>query len=305
MISMCSGSNTWSQPPLKMKLARTPDDDGLSFSDFEPPPDQFMFVSDLGQRDETPAVPSAESSTLSGQSQQQDFSSAASVASFAGGPLYPPQPSFTATNIDDMHTHDALDGSWMLPLQTRFDADAGTFESHDSSPSISTDESRHSATSTATTQWSYRLDREAPSPTRRRESIHSPKDSVPCPTGRRRTSERAEPGSARAVYLEKNRNAASKCRTKQKRQQKDLVETARVEERKNKVLKSEVEFLKSDLRDLMELVGKHNECPDGRLRRYIQLEADRLSKRGNRNTVAEFLSLKAGPGGDKSSPAIT
>lgn len=137
----------------------------------------------------------------------------------------------------------------------------------------------------------------------RRESIYSQIDSVPCPTGRQRTLEKAEPGSARALYLEKNRHAASKCRTKQKRQQEDLVETAREVERKNKVLKSEVELLKSDLRDLMELVGKHNNCPDGRLRRYLQLEADRLSTRGNRSAVAEFLSLKGSSSEESSLPA--
>lgn len=98
--------------------------------------------------------------------------------------------------------------------------------------------------------------------------------------GRRRGSEYAEPGSARAIYLEKNRKAASKCRSKQKRQQEELVETARHVERQNKILKAEVDLLKNDMRGLMELVGQHSGCPDTRLKTYVQREADRLANGG-------------------------
>ncbi|KAF2258193.1 hypothetical protein CC78DRAFT_423505, partial [Lojkania enalia] len=75
--------------------------------------------------------------------------------------------------------------------------------------------------------------------------------------------------SARAIYLEKNRKAASKCRSKQKKQQEQLVETARVVERQNKMLKAEVELLRGDMRELMQLVGQHSHCPDARLRNYL------------------------------------
>lgn len=95
--------------------------------------------------------------------------------------------------------------------------------------------------------------------------------------GRRRQPEYVEPGSARAIYLEKNRKAASKCRSKQKMQQEDLVETARMVERKNKALKAEVELLKSNMEDLMNIVGQHTHCADGRLGSYVQREADRLA----------------------------
>ncbi|KAF2245347.1 hypothetical protein BU26DRAFT_382890, partial [Trematosphaeria pertusa] len=97
------------------------------------------------------------------------------------------------------------------------------------------------------------------------------------PPGRRRKSENVEPGSARAVYLEKNRKAASKCRNKQKKQQEELIETARDVERKNRALKAEVEVLKDGMRELMELVGRHTNCPDSRLSTYVQREADRLA----------------------------
>jgi hypothetical protein len=125
--------------------------------------------------------------------------------------------------------------------------------------------------------------------------------------GRRRGSEYAEPGSARAVYLEKNRKAASKCRSKQKRQQEELVETARHVERQNKMLKAEVDMLKSDMRGLMELVGQHSDCPDTRLKRYVQREADRLvTGGGTRNALPSPFSsspyLGPSPTGKISSP---
>ncbi|KAK7178781.1 hypothetical protein DPSP01_013547 [Paraphaeosphaeria sporulosa] len=301
MISTCSGSNTWTQHALRM---RTPDDAGLAFSNIAPPPDQFLFVSDLGQHDEKPTIPSALALTLSGESQPQDFSSGASSdRPFAAAALYPLQTSFAAANANAMHMGDALHGSCMSPPQTRFNSDAGGCGSYDSTNNFSADDHAYSATSTTPTQWSYAMDREPPTSKRRPESVHGQMDSAPA--RRRRSSDKAEPGSARAVYLEKNRHAASKCRTKQKRQQEDLVETARDAERKNKVLKSEVELLKSDLRGLMELVGQHHECPDGRLRTYLQLEADRLSQRGNRSTVGELRSPKSSVSGDSSSPGNT
>ena len=125
--------------------------------------------------------------------------------------------------------------------------------------------------------------------------------------GRRRGSEYAEPGSARAIYLEKNRKAASKCRSKQKRQQEELVETARHVERQNKMLKTEIDMLKSDMRGLMELVGRHSDCPDTRLKRYVQREADRLVTRGGtRNALPSPFSSSPysgpSPPGKVSSP---
>jgi hypothetical protein len=69
------------------------------------------------------------------------------------------------------------------------------------------------------------------------------------PSGRRRPrNQYAEPGSARAIYLEKNRKAASKCRTKQKQEQEQLVETSREAERRNRVLKAELNLLEQERR---------------------------------------------------------
>jgi cyclic AMP-dependent transcription factor ATF-2 len=95
--------------------------------------------------------------------------------------------------------------------------------------------------------------------------------------GRGRKTEDVEPGSARATYLEKNRKAASKCRSKQRRQQEELVEEARQVERRNKCLKAEVAMLQGGMRELMEVVGQHTACPDTRIGRYVQREADRLA----------------------------
>jgi hypothetical protein len=114
------------------------------------------------------------------------------------------------------------------------------------------------------------------------DSSRSSHDSS-CPTtgqrsaGRKRKLETAEAGTPRAIYLEKNRKAASKCRSKQKQQQEDLVEEARTHERRNKILKAEVEMLRNDLRCMMDIVGQHTKCSDSRLSTYVQREADRLA----------------------------
>jgi cyclic AMP-dependent transcription factor ATF-2 len=98
--------------------------------------------------------------------------------------------------------------------------------------------------------------------------------------GRRRRTESVVTGSARAVYLEKNRKAASKCRSKQKRQQEELVQIAREVERRNRLLKAEVEMLRGGMRELMDIVSQHSDCPDNRLKLYVQREADRLANGG-------------------------
>lgn len=95
------------------------------------------------------------------------------------------------------------------------------------------------------------------------------------------------PGSGRDNYVEKNRGAASKCRNKQRQQQEDLIKETRNCECKNKLLKAEVELLKSDMRDLLDKIGKHSDRPDARLWAYVQREADRLAA-GN-NPIAELL----------------
>lgn len=96
-------------------------------------------------------------------------------------------------------------------------------------------------------------------------------------TRRRRNSEYVEPGSARAIYLEKNRRAASKCRSKQKHEQEQLVERSRQYERRNRMLKAEVDLLQAEVRALKDLLGQHAHCPDQRIAQYLQMEASRLA----------------------------
>ncbi|KAH9859229.1 hypothetical protein J1614_012245 [Plenodomus biglobosus] len=126
---------------------------------------------------------------------------------------------------------------------------------------------------------------------------------VPSSSGGSRRSENAEPGSARAIYLEKNRKAASKCRNKQKMQQEDLVETARDVERRNFLLKAEVEVLRGVMQELMMVVGQHNDCADGRLRAYVQREADRLASNAAR--VPYMAPLPRAQAGSTSSTLST
>jgi cyclic AMP-dependent transcription factor ATF-2 len=181
----------------------------------------------------------------------------------------------------------------MSPLQTRFDSTAI------SNTSGSIDGNMHSAASSSFDPWNENVDGDSLAQSRRRRSAAMQVDGAspakPKRTpGRRPKSKSVQPGSARAVYLEKNRKAASKCRTKQKVQQEELVETAREYERKNKALKTEVEFLKADMRELMDMVGKHSGCADKRLLTYVQYEADRLVAGDKNSLVAQLLAPKEG-----------
>jgi len=214
--------------------------------------------------------------TYDGFTHSGELDPAAETRHYPAANMYVPQPTFTALNTPNgaLQTpqHEIVS-----PLQAGFGA------SFHSSPSFSNDALHSAASSTFGSISGHST--EAPSNKRRRDSTwtdvsstggDNPPSPPKRPTGGRRKSEHVEPGSARAIYLEKNRKTASKCRGKQRMQQQELVETARDMERRNKQLKAEVEFLKSDMRDLMAIVGRHSDCPDGRLRTYVQREADRL-----------------------------
>ena len=205
---------------------------------------------------------------------------------FAPPTVYTGQANFTAAHAAASRKPGT---GTISPHQAHFGSASVSHESH------SADSNMHSASSSTFDPWGEDADEGNPAHKRRRQSAETQFDGVSPPTqrrpmGRRRTSEDVEPGSARAVYLEKNRKAASKCRTKQKMQQEDLVETARDFERKNKQLRAEVDFLKADMRELMDMVGKHAGCPDKRLQTYVQHEADRLVAQDKNNMVAQLLS---------------
>ena len=194
---------------------------------------------------------------------------------------HPSRPASAMTNTTAAIPHHTS------PLQTDFDCSAPPLEPF---PSLSTDRGSQSPISSKSAFSINPISEISSSSKRNRASIKAESDSEQLPRMkpppiRRRKSEHVEPdpGSARAIYLEKNRKAASKCRNKQKQQQEELVQTARDVERMNKTLKAQVAFLKDDLSDLMEIVGQHGHCPDNRLRTYVQREADRLAGAGSKS----------------------
>lgn len=198
---------------------------------------------------------------------------------------------FTASNA----YMGAYDPATISPLDARFDVDHAPPSSNSKFSFDSQMQHTGSLNFTTFTDDKYLL-----SSKRRCDSLqinfgaHSPTMSQPH-VGRTRGSEHAEPDSARAVYLEKNRKAASKCRSKQKRRQEGLVETARDVARRNKILKAEVAILKNGMQDLMQLVSQHTKCPDTRLRLYLQREADRLAAVGQRNSLPSPSPLSRSP----------
>jgi cyclic AMP-dependent transcription factor ATF-2 len=120
----------------------------------------------------------------------------------------------------------------------------------------------------------------------RRDSLANSEEAETSPGTRtrifrgRRRSEYVEPGSARAIYLEKNRKAAAKCRSKQKMEQDALVEESRRAERLNRHLRAEEAMVRAEVHHLREQLAQHVNCPDQRIAQYLQQEADRLAGRG-------------------------
>lgn len=162
-----------------------------------------------------------------------------------------PSPAMLTTSNAQL---DPYNSATVSPLDTRFDVDHASPGSH---ISMSLDGQMHE---TAASNYATFVNNTDSLSTKSRcdslqPNLESYSPTTPQTQSGRRGSEYAEPGSARAIYLEKNRKAASKCRSKRKRQQEELVETAREVERENKILKAEVEILQNSIRDLMELVG--------------------------------------------------
>jgi len=90
--------------------------------------------------------------------------------------------------------------------------------------------------------------------------------------GRRRT---ANPDKKLAKKLEKNRQAAEKCRQKQRVYVADLQRRASVEEEKRQKLIQEVKNLKSTILQMKEEMVTHSGCKDERIRQYLLQEVDR------------------------------
>lgn len=202
--------------------------------------------------------------------------------------------SHPALSVKTSVTIDPNDTKHVSPMHARFDPSRSSFNAD--ANFYTADEPRSAISLQSTSFYSSSID-DYQSP-RKRNSVtlktESDSEQTPAPKpapSRRRKSMPVEPDSARTLYLEKNRLAASKCRSKQKKEQEKLVEKARTMERKNRALKDEVEFLKADMRDLMMVVGTHSQCPDNRLKLYVQREADRLALGGASNPFVKEESV--------------
>lgn len=283
---MYSTSDGWSQPIQADSPLTTATYMGYSLASTRTPNAQFTLGTDFD-----PTCPPIYNKTAS-KHPFTDFGTRsgtnATIAPFGVSTtsVYPSSAIFAASNAH-RNPHDAATVS---PLEAGFDVDHAS-PSSDSKLSFDS----HMQNSVPLNFIPFTNEADLSSSKRRCDSLQSTCDTQtpntgPSQLGQRRGSEYAEPGSARAVYLEKNRKAASKCRSKQKRQQEELVQTARDVERRNKILKAEVELLRGGMRDLMELVGQHSECPDTRLKLYVQREADRLATGGQRNAHPSHIS---------------
>jgi cyclic AMP-dependent transcription factor ATF-2 len=207
---------------------------------------------------------------------------------FTPSALYLPHATFTPSNAPTSNS----------PLQTRFDSACLT------NTNSSVDSYTNSAASSSFDSWGEEVGKDSLARKRRHHNATTQAEDASAIAPRRKMGRRpkdgnAEPGSERAIYLEKNRKAASKCRNKQKVQQDELVETARNFERKNKALKLEVQLLEADMRCLMEIVGTHRACSDQRLQTYVQHEADRLAASDKHSRVARLLLPKDGTGSER------
>jgi cyclic AMP-dependent transcription factor ATF-2 len=232
-------------------------------------------------------------SILSEKTQYQGKTNATMTTLNSSDLSYVPHAFLAPIDVEEVKMHNVFETSAIPLLQTR-SKETIVYGSYDLNDSSALDQIMDLATSSALVQWPSTVGRHGFLDERQRKRIQDHVDFTPCATKKQRTLEKSEPGSARAMHLEKNRKAASKCRTKQKRQQDSLVTTAQDMERRNKLLKWEVELLKGDLKGLMELVWKHEECSDGRLRNYAQRKADRLSTHDKRSLIMGLFSLKGG-----------
>ncbi|KAL5400229.1 hypothetical protein PMIN03_012559 [Paraphaeosphaeria minitans] len=140
-------------PFYSMDNVRAPDDAGLSFSNFDLPLNQSMLFLDIGQAnlDKKPTLYPRDLG-LSEGIPYRGHPSDTSMVPFTSGSLYPPQASFTATNIEDMKTPDVFHTLTKSPLQTCLDGDTVTCDSSDSNGRFSVGGSAYSTTSTTPAQ---------------------------------------------------------------------------------------------------------------------------------------------------------
>ncbi|KAF2204341.1 hypothetical protein GQ43DRAFT_469139 [Delitschia confertaspora ATCC 74209] len=109
--------------------------------------------------------------------------------------------------------------------------------------------------------------------------------------------------AVRARYLEKNRLAASRCRTKQKQKIEELVQTSKQHERRNLCLKAEEEGLRGERSFLLELAQQHVDCGCDRIHNYMQRIADDLGNQGSSGARENPPGQSENPSGDGENPS--
>ena len=119
---------------------------------------------------------------------------------------------------------------------------------------------------------------------------HEP--STPSPKKRKRSTQPSPFSSdeAHERLLERNRQAASKCREKRKREAERLKDCDAILECKHDQLRAHVDQLRNEVTRVKEELLKHHACGDPTLNAYLRCQASLLPIRFVQNNSAAFLS---------------
>lgn len=119
---------------------------------------------------------------------------------------------------------------------------------------------------------------------------HEP--STPSPKKRKRSTQPSSLSSdeAHERLLERNRQAASKCREKRKREAERLKDCDAILECKHDQLRAHVDQLRNEVTRVKEELLKHHACGDPTLNAYLRCQASLLPIRFVQGNPAAFLS---------------
>ncbi len=81
----------------------------------------------------------------------------------------------------------------------------------------------------------------------------------------------------KSKFLERNRVAASKCRQKKKQRNSELEVSCRKAAQTHRSLVSAIAMLKDEVLTLKGEMLKHTDCDCGRIRTYLNMQADQLT----------------------------
>jgi hypothetical protein len=102
-----------------------------------------------------------------------------------------------------------------------------------------------------------------------------PSDSAPKPKRQRRSRKKKQESDdeklkKREKFLERNREAAQKCRVKKKQQTSKLEEDAKLAQRINMGLRLDLQHLYQQVHELREILSAHSVCTDPKVAEYYQ-----------------------------------